>query len=145
MLVHEGLETIIGVDVFLDSGDLVAGDVVGDVAAVATVLEVVVGLAVGTGPDDGEVAAFHAGDGGQLPDALRDDVGHHGNESMSLHTPHKKMRRSEKFKLLEQICPAPPIHEIPRTRLTIPRSFCYPGSVDSTNSSSRKPPNPLPP
>ena len=62
---------------FLDCGNLVAGDVFGDVAAVLAVLEVVVGLAVGAGADDGEVAALHAGDGGHFCDACGEWGGLH--------------------------------------------------------------------
>ena len=53
MLVDEGFEPLIGRDVFLDGGDLVTGYVFGDIAAVLAVLEVVVGLTVRTGADDG--------------------------------------------------------------------------------------------
>jgi hypothetical protein len=77
MFVNELLEALIGGHVFLDCGNLVAGDVFGDVAAVLAVLEVVVGLAVGAGADDGEVAALHAGDGGHLCDACGEWGGLH--------------------------------------------------------------------
>ena len=78
MLVDERLEPLIGGDIFLDGGDLVARYVLGDIAAILTVLEGVVGLAVRTNADDGKVAAFHAGDGGQLLDALGNCFGLHG-------------------------------------------------------------------
>jgi hypothetical protein len=53
MLVHKSLEPFISVNVLLDGDHLVAGYVFGEVAAVLAVLEVVVGLAVRTGADDG--------------------------------------------------------------------------------------------
>ena len=69
MLIHQVGQGFIRGDVFLDGGDLVARDVFGDVTAVFAALEVVVGLTVRAGADDGEVTALHLGDGDQLGDA----------------------------------------------------------------------------
>jgi len=69
VFVDKRFEPLKGGDVFLDGGDLVAGYVFGDVAAVLAVLEVVIRLAVRTCANDGEMTALHAGNGGQLSDA----------------------------------------------------------------------------
>jgi hypothetical protein len=77
MLFNELLEALVGGHMFLDCGKLVSWDVFGDVAAVLTMLEVVVGLPVGAGANDGDVAALHAGDGGHLSDTCGEWGGLH--------------------------------------------------------------------
>ena len=69
MFVHKHLEALVSGDVFLNSGQLVARNVFGDVTAIFAVLEIVIRLAVRTDADDGEMTALHRGDGGHLFDA----------------------------------------------------------------------------
>ena len=70
MLLNKLLEAFIGGNVFLDCGNLFAGNVFGEVAAVHAALEVEVRMAVGICSDDGEVAALHAGNRGHLRDTF---------------------------------------------------------------------------
>jgi hypothetical protein len=100
VLLDERFEALISGDVFLDGGHLVTGDVFGDVAAVLAVLEVVVGLAVGTGADDGKMAGFQAGDGGHLNDAFGQWVGlHAGSIWMHIYFTTKKHTDSNELSI----------------------------------------------
>jgi hypothetical protein len=108
VFVDKCFEAFVSGDVFLDGGHLVPGDVFGDIAAVLAALEVVVGLAVGTDADDGEVAAFHAGDGGHLLDAVGQLGGLHGGSICQTIYPSTKKCGNLKISLpLRKICPAP--------------------------------------
>jgi hypothetical protein len=70
MLIDKSLEELAGGNVFLNCGNLFAGNVFGDVATALAVLEVVVGVPVRIRADNGEVAAFHARNGGHFRDTF---------------------------------------------------------------------------
>jgi hypothetical protein len=96
MPVEERLEAFVSGDVLPEGGDLVAGDIFGDIAAVLAMLEIVVRLAVRAGADDGKMAAFHAGDGGHFSDAFGDLVGLHGRSICeTIYPSTEKTRKSE--------------------------------------------------
>jgi hypothetical protein len=72
VLIDELHELAMALDRFLNGRDLIAGDVAGHVLAAPARLVVVVGP-LGALADDGEGAAFHAGDlGGLLEEGLRE-------------------------------------------------------------------------
>ena len=70
VLIDECFETLVSGDVFQDGWQLLSRNIFRDVSPVFAVLEIVVWLAVRTGADDGEVAAFHGSDGGHLFDTF---------------------------------------------------------------------------
>ena len=85
MFVNELLEDLVGGEVFLNYGNLISGDVFGDIFTVLAVLEIEVRLAVGPSTDDGKVSAFHPGDFGQLCDALGKSGVFHTSKYMRSH------------------------------------------------------------
>jgi len=82
VFVNELLETVAGGKVFLHHGNLVAGNVFGDIAPAFAVLEIEVGLAIRPGADDGEAPVLHTGDFGHLCDAFGEFFILHGEKYM---------------------------------------------------------------
>lgn len=70
MLVHELFEALTSGEVFLNDGNLISGNVFGDIPPALAVLEIVVRLTVRADSDDGEVTVLHAGDSSYLSDTF---------------------------------------------------------------------------